>query len=181
MKIFLFSFLIFGSCGAFGGVFDVSKGPAYLGAPILGFSSSSLSSGGSRRDFRAYEGAEFFAIRGRWAAGLVFNVLPTPEEGTKAVNVAQEAYSLTAEGRFRIWDVNFGPYVLGGLGGLSQTVVTRLSGRAEQVTGYHFLHDYGLGLWGLLSSSVSLNFGAKYYEYAAVNGFNYFLSLGFLL
>lgn len=147
--------------------------------PLAGATTYSTSSGSTNRDTQFSYGMENIFVHDQWAGGLVYQYFSPGMEGSQTINVTQSNHWLAAEGKYRLWNENFSPYVAVGAGAVFQTVYTTVMGASDKIQGTFFVQDLGIGILGKIADDFGVSLSAKYYQFSNINGFNYFISVGF--
>jgi len=147
--------------------------------PQITSTSYSNSVGSSNRDSQTSYGAQGFLVLDRFAGGLEYNYFAPNQTGNQSINVRQDDQWLEAEGKYRIWNENFSPYVSLGFGTVFESVSTQVLGASDKGSSVYFVRDLGLGLLGRITSNIGVTISAKYYQYSNINGFVYGLSFGY--
>lgn len=149
--------------------------------PSLGATSFSSADGSPNRDTQISYGADGFYIYDHFAAGLTYKYLANYSDGNPAINTAQSTNWLSVEAKYLILNQVIDPYVSVGAGPVMQTLTTTVVGASENTSGVFLARDLGIGVMGRFSKdgNVGFNFGARYFQYSNVNGFDYVVSIGF--
>jgi len=160
-------------------VAPLSRADSLYVGPIFGGTSYTDATGQMGRQSQTSYGLENFVIHDHWSVGLSYIYFAPGEDGTDSINVDQSDHWLSVQGRYRFWNEDFSPYVSVGAGGIYQFVSTTVMNYTERTNGLFFINDFGIGLMGRISGQFGANVSAKYYQFSNVNGFDYYISIGF--
>lgn len=156
------------------------RGVELFAAPQMGMTSIS-SSYKEEPDNQFSYGLEAILVKRQWAAGLNYSAFAQGPEGSDQINVFQDFKWISIGPKWRFWDENFSPYLLGNVGLISQTVVMRSFNDKEPQAQAHFVYDLGLGFLGRITEKIGVNGGVKFYRFSNYSGVQFFVSIGFYL
>lgn len=147
--------------------------------PLLGATSYNPSDGSQTRDSQTSYGGEALFLLDHWVGGLSYSAYSLGQTGNSTLSVKQDNQDIEGEIKYRLLRDDLTPFVALGAGELVQTVTTQLFNTTESSQGSFFIKDVGIGVMGRFLTNFGVSISGSYYQYSNVNGFKYFITLGY--